>query len=153
MGYPLFPGLDEYEQMARIMEIRGAPPKNLIQSSKRKKYFFDEFDEPIIKPTSRGKVRYPATRDIRKMLGTSDPIIIDFIEVSLSPYISTYKYSYAWNGIQKRELLHRRHLCMIGYVKIYQMGYTEILKLNQLAGNEWRRGIKVKELNINLKIY
>ena len=32
-GYPLFPGENESEQLACIMEIKGAPPKDLIDVS------------------------------------------------------------------------------------------------------------------------
>ena len=30
-GYPLFPGENEQEQLACIMEIKGVPPKDLIE--------------------------------------------------------------------------------------------------------------------------
>ena len=40
-GYPLFPGENEAEQLACIMEVLGLPPKQLIDSSTRKKMFFD----------------------------------------------------------------------------------------------------------------
>jgi serine/threonine protein kinase len=39
-GYPLFPGENEQEQLACIMEIQGAPDKYLIEKSTRKKLFF-----------------------------------------------------------------------------------------------------------------
>ena len=39
-GYPLFPGENEQEQLACIMEIQGVPNKYLIEKSTRKKLFF-----------------------------------------------------------------------------------------------------------------
>ncbi|KAG8226477.1 hypothetical protein J437_LFUL008775, partial [Ladona fulva] len=45
-GYPLFPGEDEYDQLACIIELLGMPPKSLIQNSKRAKYFFNSTGNP-----------------------------------------------------------------------------------------------------------
>lgn len=39
-GYPLFPGENEQEQLACIMEIQGLPDKYLVERSTRKKVFF-----------------------------------------------------------------------------------------------------------------
>jgi serine/threonine protein kinase len=39
-GYPLFPGENEQEQLACIMEIQGVPNKYLVEKSTRKKLFF-----------------------------------------------------------------------------------------------------------------
>ena len=38
-GYPLFPGEDEMQQLACIMEILGAPPPWMLQESTRRKVF------------------------------------------------------------------------------------------------------------------
>lgn len=40
MGVPLFPGEDEHEQMACIMEVLGAPDQKLVQKSEKKYMFF-----------------------------------------------------------------------------------------------------------------
>jgi len=39
-GYPIFPGENEQEQLACIMEMFGPPEKHLIEKSTRKKLFF-----------------------------------------------------------------------------------------------------------------
>lgn len=39
-GYPIFPGENEQEQLACIMEVFGPPEKHLIEKSTRKKLFF-----------------------------------------------------------------------------------------------------------------
>lgn len=39
-GYPIFPGENEQEQLACIMEVLGLPEKDLIQRSSRRKLFF-----------------------------------------------------------------------------------------------------------------
>lgn len=41
-GYPLFPGENEAEQLACIMEVLGVPPKSVLDISARKKMFFGE---------------------------------------------------------------------------------------------------------------
>jgi dual specificity tyrosine-phosphorylation-regulated kinase 2/3/4 len=42
-GYPIFPGENEQEQLACIMEILGVPDRYIIEKSSRKKVFFGEF--------------------------------------------------------------------------------------------------------------
>jgi dual specificity tyrosine-phosphorylation-regulated kinase 2/3/4 len=83
LGYPIFPGQDEYEQMARIMEIMDVPPENVLKTATRKEFFFHENNSPILKPTSSGKIRYPNTRDMSKMLGVNDEVFLDFLYKTL----------------------------------------------------------------------
>lgn len=42
-GYPLFPGENEVEQLACIMELLGTPPDDLINQATRRRLFFGEF--------------------------------------------------------------------------------------------------------------
>jgi dual specificity tyrosine-phosphorylation-regulated kinase 2/3/4 len=39
-GYPIFPGENEQEQLACIMEVMGLPEKYLVDRSSRKRLFF-----------------------------------------------------------------------------------------------------------------
>jgi serine/threonine protein kinase len=39
-GYPLFPGENENEQLACIMEVLGLPPDNILQAATRRQLFF-----------------------------------------------------------------------------------------------------------------
>lgn len=41
-GYPLFPGENEIEQLACIMELLGRPPEQLISHASRRRLFFGE---------------------------------------------------------------------------------------------------------------
>lgn len=41
-GYPIFPGENEVEQLACIMEILGLPPDRILDKAKRRKVFFGE---------------------------------------------------------------------------------------------------------------
>jgi len=40
IGYPLFPGESENDQMSRIMEMRDVPPPEVLKVSERKMKFF-----------------------------------------------------------------------------------------------------------------
>lgn len=42
VGYPLFPGEDEKEHMALMMEVKGVPPRSVLARATRRKVFFDE---------------------------------------------------------------------------------------------------------------
>lgn len=39
-GFPIFPGENEQEQLACIMEVLGAPDRNMVEKSTRRKNFF-----------------------------------------------------------------------------------------------------------------
>ncbi|KAI1892448.1 hypothetical protein AGOR_G00133470 [Albula goreensis] len=45
-GYPLFPGEDEGDQLACMMEILGVPPQKLLEQSKRAKNFISSKGHP-----------------------------------------------------------------------------------------------------------
>lgn len=79
MGYPVFPGESEKEQLLCIMEVLGVPPPRMIDRSPRKKDFFDPNGQPKLFPNSRNKVRKPSTKDIMKTLRTEDASFVDFI--------------------------------------------------------------------------
>ena len=42
VGYPLFPGEDEKEHMALMMEVKGVPPRSVLGRATRRKVFFDD---------------------------------------------------------------------------------------------------------------
>jgi serine/threonine protein kinase len=44
-GFPIFPGENEQEQLACIMEVLGLPDKDFINKSSRKRIFFGELLE------------------------------------------------------------------------------------------------------------
>jgi len=79
-GLPLFPGENEMEQLACIMEILDVPPQRIIEQSTRKKQFFDLNDQPRIEPNSRGKRRRPGAKDLQSALHCNDPAFISFLE-------------------------------------------------------------------------
>lgn len=82
VGYPLFPGEDEKEHMALMMEIKGVPPRSVLARATRRKVFFDDDYQPILVPNSKGKVRMPQTKSLGNLLSCNDNDFVDFIDVS-----------------------------------------------------------------------
>ncbi|KAF3491062.1 dyrk [Arthroderma uncinatum] len=78
-GYPLFPGENEQEQLACIMEIFGPPEKHLIEKSTRKKLFFDSSGKPRLTVSSKGRRRKPSSTDLRQALKCDNSVFLDFI--------------------------------------------------------------------------
>ena len=78
-GYPIFPGENEQEQLACIMEIFGPPDKNLIEKSTRKKLFFDSSGKPRLTVSSKGKRRRPSSKTLQQALKCDDEAFLDFI--------------------------------------------------------------------------
>jgi dual specificity tyrosine-phosphorylation-regulated kinase 2/3/4 len=78
-GYPLFPGENEQEQLACIMEIQGLPDKYLIEKSTRKRVFFDSNGSPRPVVNSKGKRRRPGSKTLTQALKCNDEVFLDFI--------------------------------------------------------------------------
>jgi len=91
-GYPLFPGENEVEQLACIMEVIGVPPRHLIESSSRAKMFFDSSLQPRIVANSRGKKRRPGSRDLSTALRCTDAPFLSFLEGCLR-WDSTHRFT------------------------------------------------------------
>lgn len=95
-GYPLFPGEDEGDQLACMMEVLGPPPAKLLEGSKRGRNFFNSKGHPrycSVTTNSDGKTVFrggrsrrgkyrgpPGTKDLSKALKVcDDPVFIDFL--------------------------------------------------------------------------
>ena len=78
-GYPIFPGENEQEQLACIMEVFGPPDKHLIEKSTRKKLFFDSLGKPRLTISSKGKRRRPSSRTLQQTLKCEDEAFLDFV--------------------------------------------------------------------------
>ena len=67
--------------MIRIMEVRGVPKAEFLESAKRAHNFFEETNKPIIKPCkSDNKERYPNTVSLSTRIGLYDPTLLDLLE-------------------------------------------------------------------------
>ncbi|KAL8686400.1 MAG: hypothetical protein Q9218_007133, partial [Villophora microphyllina] len=78
-GYPIFPGENEQEQLACIMEVFGPPEKHLIEKSTRKKLFFDSLGKPRLTVSTKGKRRRPSSKTLQQALKCEDETFLDFI--------------------------------------------------------------------------
>lgn len=99
-GYPLFPGEDEGDQLACVMELLGMPPQKVLEQAKRAKNFINSKGHPRYcgantLPTGatvltgsrsrRGKMRGPpGSKEWSVALkGCEDPTFTDFIKKCL----------------------------------------------------------------------
>ncbi|KAH9494521.1 Dual specificity tyrosine-phosphorylation-regulated kinase 2 [Bulinus truncatus] len=99
-GYPLFPGEDEGDQLACIIELLGMPPQKLLDQAKRARNFISSKGYPRYCTVStlpdgstvlqggrsrRGKTRGPpGSKDlITALKGCDDPMFLDFMRRAL----------------------------------------------------------------------
>jgi dual specificity tyrosine-phosphorylation-regulated kinase 2/3/4 len=81
MGRPLFPGDNDVDQLARIMEILGPPPMHVVERSQKRNIFFEgETNRPRIVPNLHGKRRRPGTRSLKNLVQTKDEVFLSFLE-------------------------------------------------------------------------
>ncbi|TIB04422.1 hypothetical protein E3P94_00281 [Wallemia ichthyophaga] len=78
-GYPIFPGENEQEQLACLMEVLGVPDKYIIDKSSRRKVFFDSTGAPRPVVNSKGRRRRPNSKSIKSVLKSDDEPFVDFI--------------------------------------------------------------------------
>ncbi|XP_044144394.1 dual specificity tyrosine-phosphorylation-regulated kinase 3 [Bufo gargarizans] len=100
-GYPLFPGEDEGDQLACMMELLGAPPPKLLEQAKRAKNFVNSKGYPRYctvttlpngsvvlngSRSRRGKMRgAPGSKDwVAALKGCEDALFIDFLKGCLN---------------------------------------------------------------------
>lgn len=99
-GYPLFPGEDESDQLACVIELLGMPPEKLLTASKRAKNFISSKGYPRYCSVNTmpdgstvlyggrsksGKNRGPpSSKDfVTALKGCDDPLFIDFLKKCL----------------------------------------------------------------------
>jgi dual specificity tyrosine-phosphorylation-regulated kinase 2/3/4 len=78
-GYPIFPGENEAEQLAMIMEVIDLPPTHVLNEASRKKLFFDSKNIPRTLSTKTNKKRRVNSRPLAQILKNTDVNFVDFI--------------------------------------------------------------------------
>ncbi|RWS24619.1 Serine/threonine-protein kinase minibrain-like protein, partial [Leptotrombidium deliense] len=71
-GEPLFSGANEYDQMNKIIEVLGMPPKFILDQSQKARKYFDKLPNGsyVIKKTKEGKKYKPTgSRKLHDILG------------------------------------------------------------------------------------
>lgn len=96
-GVPIFPGENEHEQLACIMEVLGVPDRYLIEKASRRKNFFGELiylvatdghqvdqcvdatgaPRPFV--NAKGRRRRPGSKTLAGVLKCDDELFVDFI--------------------------------------------------------------------------
>ena len=82
VGFPIFAGEDEKEQMQCIMEVKGIPPRSMIVIASRRKVFFDDDYRPIQVANSKGKLRHINSKNLAQMMQCDEQQndFVDFID-------------------------------------------------------------------------
>uniref|UniRef100_A0A1B6DNE8 dual-specificity kinase n=2 Tax=Clastoptera arizonana TaxID=38151 RepID=A0A1B6DNE8_9HEMI len=83
-GYPLFPGENEVEQLACVMEVLGVPPEDVIANASRRRLFFDSKGNPRCITNSKGRKRRPGSKDVAVAIRCNDKLFVDFITQCLN---------------------------------------------------------------------
>lgn len=78
-GYPIFPGENEAEQLAMIMEVLDLPPANILANASRRKLFFDSKNVPRNLNTKLFKKRRVGSKSLGQILKTNDANFIHFV--------------------------------------------------------------------------
>ncbi|XP_076335197.1 serine/threonine-protein kinase minibrain-like isoform X1 [Tachypleus tridentatus] len=71
-GEPLFSGTNEVDQMCKIVEVLGMPPKHILDQAPKSRKFFDKNPDGnyFLKPSKDGKkYKSPGSRRIQDILG------------------------------------------------------------------------------------
>jgi len=83
-GVPIFPGENEHEQLACIMEVLGVPERYIVEKASRRKLFFDATGAPRPFVNGKGKRRRPGAKTLSAVLKCNDDQFVDFISKCLT---------------------------------------------------------------------
>ena len=118
-GYPLFPGENEAEQLAYVMEIKGIPADYIIELSSRRNLFFEKDSTvPIIVTNSRGRRRLPNTKSLQNVLKKCQDLkFLDFIDqcldcdpVNRMTPLEALQHEWILEGLPEKVLVHHRRM-------------------------------------------
>eukprot|EP01133_Synstelium_polycarpum_P000408 gene408-482_t len=83
MGSPLFPGHNEPEILACVMELFGVPNPSIIQASTRKEVFFEDDGTPKSVADANGNLYGISTRTLSDAMNCQDAEFVDFVQQCL----------------------------------------------------------------------
>lgn len=122
IGYPIFPGESENDQMSRIIEMCDVPPPEVLAMSERKQKFFTHNKEsnklePIMLKNSRNKLRKPNGKPLAYVIGDEDLDFTDFVTKCLDWNPSTrmtpddaLKHIWVLKGLPPQVLIHHQKM-------------------------------------------
>merc|ERR1711998_686257 len=112
MGFPLFPGENEIDQLSCISEVQGNAPQNLISLSNRRKMLFDHAGNAKTK-----KHREPASKSMASAVECDDEDFCNFLDNCLqwdpqTRYTPQAATQSPWiiNGLQGKPLSRRANV-------------------------------------------
>lgn len=154
-GFPLFPGESEKDQIGYIMEILDVPSAKVLRQGARSHLFFEKDGTPIITPNSRGKRRYPCTKDIQQVLECDDPLFLDFImkclvwepEKRMTPE-QALRHEWILDGLPLPILIHHQKLHNI---PDKELPLTVRKKLQRFITKQERENKKAANMNLSGK--
>ncbi|XP_062520597.1 dual specificity tyrosine-phosphorylation-regulated kinase 4-like [Corticium candelabrum] len=79
-GFPLFPGEDESEQLACIIQICGIPSPRLLQAAQRQHLFFNSRGMLARVVNSKGVKRLPNSVKLADAVKTNNELFVDFVQ-------------------------------------------------------------------------
>lgn len=150
-GFPLFPGENEAEQLAYIMEIKGVPDDYILNVSTRKNLFFQSDGQPIPVTNSRGRKRRPDTKTLKGVLKTEDAPFLDFIAccidwdpVNRMTPLQALQHEWILEGLPEKVLQH--HLRMFAKKEDPALKKAQqVITFGQYAGNEQQDEEQVRD--------
>ncbi|WWC91879.1 uncharacterized protein L201_006828 [Kwoniella dendrophila CBS 6074] len=83
-GVPIFPGENEHEQLACIMEVLGVPDRYIVEKASRRKVFFDATGAPRPFVNAKGRRRRPNAKTLSQVMKCDDELFVDFISKCLT---------------------------------------------------------------------
>ena len=104
LGYPLFPGEDEKEQLMYMIEYLGIPPEKVLKAASRYQEFFDAKGQPFHVVNSKGKVRVPGSKRIVEKVNSTDKKFLNLIESK--KYLGCLEWDPQYRLNPKEILLH-----------------------------------------------
>jgi dual specificity tyrosine-phosphorylation-regulated kinase 2/3/4 len=78
-GAPIFPGENQRDQLYYMIEYLGILDNQIINASPKKRNFFSEDFKTLEIPNSKGKIRQPNTKSLKKFLKGADAEFIDLV--------------------------------------------------------------------------
>ena len=77
---PLFPGENELDVIAMIMEILDVPPLGLVENAAKFSDYFDPEGNPYLYTNRKGKRRLPGQKTLKQLIDCDDLHLLNFIE-------------------------------------------------------------------------
>jgi dual specificity tyrosine-phosphorylation-regulated kinase 2/3/4 len=76
-GVPIFQGVNEHDQLCKIVEILGEVPRDMVEACKRKNVFFEE--NGLLRDKISGNLIKPGSKSVAGLIKNAEKSFIDFL--------------------------------------------------------------------------